>query len=332
MPRSSRRVEGTGLDGVLVLAKPPGPTSHDLVALVRRLSGTRRVGHGGTLDPFATGVLPIFLGHATRVAEFHLGAAKRYTATICFGAGSTTDDLEGELTPAPGPGPDREGVEAALERFVGPIVQRPPAFSARRVGGRRAYALARKGLEPVLEPREVTIESIELLEWDAADPERPIAIVDVRCSAGTYLRALGRDVGAAVGNAAYLGALTRTESGPFLLADAISLDTLRGAASDGTDAVRALLRPIDAGLDHLPVLRLAPDEVTAIARGQLLHPSGLAAGSDPLRLVDENGALVAIGRWRGSSIVPDKVLIDVDASRGNRETSSGPSLEPERDA
>src|SRR6266513_1952713 len=122
------------MDGVLVIAKPAGPTSHDVVALVRRLSGTKRVGHGGTLDPFASGVLPIFLGKATRLVEFHLGAVKRYRATVCFGAGSSTDDLEGELVPIDAPAPTRETVEDALPRFRGEISQRPPSYSAIKVG------------------------------------------------------------------------------------------------------------------------------------------------------------------------------------------------------
>jgi tRNA pseudouridine55 synthase len=125
------------LDGILVVDKPAGPTSHDIVALVRRLSGMKRVGHGGTLDPFARGVLPVFLGRATRVVEYHLGDRKQYRATVCFGAGSTTDDLEGELTSAPGPALDRAAVETALGGFRGPIVQVPPAYSAIKVAGRR---------------------------------------------------------------------------------------------------------------------------------------------------------------------------------------------------
>ena len=136
---------GPGLDGILVVAKPAGPTSHDIVALVRRLAATKRVGHGGTLDPFASGVLPVFLGHGTRVVEYHLGDRKAYRATVCFGASSTTDDLEGELTPSDGPAPDRAAVEDGLAGFLGVITQRPPAFSAIKVGGRRAYALARAG-------------------------------------------------------------------------------------------------------------------------------------------------------------------------------------------
>jgi len=141
----ARQSLGPGLDGILVVAKPAGPTSHDVVALVRRLAATKRVGHGGTLDPFASGVLPLFLGHATRVVEYHLGDRKAYRATVCFGASSTTDDPEGELTPATGPVPDRDAVEAAIQGFLGEISQRPPAYSAVKVAGRRAYAMARAG-------------------------------------------------------------------------------------------------------------------------------------------------------------------------------------------
>src|SRR5215203_3838342 len=161
-----RQPDAPNMHGVLVVAKPTGPTSHDVVALVRRLAATKRVGHGGTLDPFASGVLPLFLGHATRVVEYHLGDRKAYRATVCFGASSTTDDLEGELTPAEGPAPDRTKVEAALPALTGTISQRPPAYSAIKVAGRRAYALARAGESVELANREVTIDSLEILEWD----------------------------------------------------------------------------------------------------------------------------------------------------------------------
>src|SRR4051794_9697367 len=133
-----RQPDAPGMHGVLVIAKPAGPTSHDVVALLRRLAATRRIGHGGTLDPFASGVLPLFLGGATRVVEYHLGDAKAYRATVCFGATSTTDDLDGELTPSEGAAPGRPAVEAALAAMTGEQLQRPPAYSAIQVGGRRA--------------------------------------------------------------------------------------------------------------------------------------------------------------------------------------------------
>jgi len=140
-----RQPDAPGMHGILVVAKPAGPTSHDVVALVRRLGGTRRIGHGGTLDPFASGVLPLFLGGATRLVEYHLRDDKTYRATVCFGAGSTTDDLDGELTPAEGPAPVREAFETALPTFLGTQLQQPPAYSAIQIGGRRAYAMARAG-------------------------------------------------------------------------------------------------------------------------------------------------------------------------------------------
>jgi len=301
---------GPGLDGILVVAKPAGPTSHDVVALVRRLAATKRVGHGGTLDPFATGVLPVFLGHATRIVEYHLGDRKAYRATVCFGASSTTDDLEGELTPTQGAAPAREAVEAALTGLTGTISQRPPAYSAIKVGGRRAYALARAGETVELAIREVTIHAIELVSWDGADPDRPIAVVDVACSAGTYVRALARDLGEKVGGAAYLGALTRTASGPFTLDAATPLDEIRTAAADDPTGLLPLLRPLDTGLDDFPVVTLTPDEVAAIARGQFVRPAaGLPAPAERYRLRDEAGALVAIASASGGRLAPDKVFV-----------------------
>ena len=301
---------GLGLDGILVVAKPTGPTSHDVVALVRRLAATRRVGHGGTLDPFASGVLPVFLGHATRVVEYHLGDRKAYRATVCFGASSTTDDLEGELTPADGPAPTRASVETALAGFVGTISQRPPAYSAIKVAGRRAYALARAGEAVVLASREVTIHELSLVSWDDTDPERPVAVIDVSCSAGTYVRALARDLGAGLGSAAYLGALTRTASGPFELAEATSLDAIRTAAAVSPEGLLPYLQPIDAGLEALPVVSLTESEVAAVAKGQFVRPAeGIPQGAEHYRLRAPGGALVAIASASAGRLAPDKVFV-----------------------
>lgn len=294
-----------------MVAKPAGPTSHDVVALVRRLSLTRRIGHGGTLDPFAAGVLPLFLGTATRLVEYHLGARKQYRATVCFAASSTTDDLNGDLTPVSGPVLEAAMVSAAMVGFRGLIRQRPPVYSAIQVGGRRAYALAREGNPQDLPEREVTIHEFDLVAWNSDDPLRPIAIVDVTCSAGTYIRALARDLGASVGSAAYLGALTRTASGPFTLDQAISLDRLREAASTGADGLRPYLLPADAGLDILPSVTLTDAEARDAAMGRFVRPAaGLAAlpTSVPLRLVNELGQIVGIGQVDGQRIAPSKML------------------------
>ncbi len=323
------RREDARVDGILVVDKPVGPTSHDVVALVRRLAGTRKIGHGGTLDPFASGVLPLYLGVGTRVVEFHLGARKGYRATVVFGGSSTTDDLEGEITPAAGPPPTRAAVEAALAGFRGEQEQRPPAFSARKVGGRRAYALARRGETPELKARTVTFHELVLAGWNDTDPEHPTAVLEVACSAGTYVRALARDLGAAVGSAAYLGALRRTSSGPFALADAHALDDVRAAAA-GERLVELLLPP-GAGLDDLPAITLAGSEQRVVAHGgwtgrvERLGPAGegIPAGS-AVRLLTTSGTLAAIARVaEGGRLVTDKVLLDRDAPPGATDASGG---------
>ena len=308
MARSSL---GPGLDGILVVDKPIGPTSHDIVGLVRRLAATKRVGHGGTLDPFASGVLPVFLGRATRVVEFHLADRKAYRATICFGASSSTDDLEGEMTPSDAAAPTREAVEDALAGFIGTIAQRPPAYSAIKVGGRRAYAMARAGETVELTERQVTIETLTLNAWDDTEPGRPIAIVDVVCSAGTYVRALARDLGAALNNAAYLGALRRTAAGSFAESDAVSMDAVRAATADGSEGLTELLRPIDEGLERFPPVDLSGPEVEAVARGQYVRPAaGIPSAADHYRLRGPDGRLVAIAVPAGGGrLAPDKVLV-----------------------
>jgi len=305
------RVTARGMDGILILAKPPGPTSHDMVGLVRRLSGTRRVGHGGTLDPFAAGVLPVFLGLATRLVEYHMGDDKAYRATVCFGASSPTDDRDGELVSGDGPAATREAVEAALAAFRGSIEQRPPAFSALKVAGRRAYQLARQGLAPELAPRRVRINRLELVEWDGSDPDRPIAVLEVECGAGTYIRSLARDLGERLGCGAYLGALVRTRSGPFRLEDARSLDAVRAASAEGPAALAALTLPIDAGLEGIPAAPLTDEEVAAASRGQQVRPADkpqVEQGAT-IRLLDARSELVGIGSWRAGRIVPEKMFV-----------------------
>jgi tRNA pseudouridine55 synthase len=308
---------GPGLDGILVVDKPIGPTSHDLVGLVRRLAATKRVGHGGTLDPFASGVLPLFLGRATRLVEFHLADRKAYRATVCFGASSTTDDLEGELTIADGPAPTREAVRAALPSLTGTISQRPPAYSAIKVGGRRAYAMARAGETVELAERTVTIDTLEIVDWDDSEPDRPIVVLDVRCTAGTYVRALARDLGERLGSGAYLGALRRTGAGSFREEDAVSLDVVRAAAAEGPEGLLPLLRPIDDGLDRFPEVLLSGAEVAAVSRGQFVRPdAGFPPAAERYRLRAASGALVAIATDAGTGrLAPDKVLVStqVDA-------------------
>jgi tRNA pseudouridine55 synthase len=293
------------LSGVLVVAKEPGPTSHDVVALVRRLAGVKRVGHGGTLDPFAAGVLPVFVGQATRLVEYHLADEKEYRALVCFGARSTTDDLDGELTPGEGRAPERAQVEQALSAFRGELEQVPPDYSAVRIGGRRAYELARHGRKPELRPRTVTIHHLELIEWDAADPARPVATIELRCSAGTYVRAIARDVGEATGVGAYLGALTRTASGPFRLTEAHPLDRVRELLVAGD--IGQIMLPPDAGLDAMPRLVLDARQLESLGNGQYIrHADAPADGL--LRIVDDSGRLTAIARSQHGLLHPEKVF------------------------
>lgn len=311
------RDDGPRIDGILVISKPAGPTSHDIVALVRRLTGVRRVGHGGTLDPFAMGVLPVFIGRATRMVEYHLSDEKRYRASVVFGARSTTDDLDGEMTPSDAPMPTRETVDATLEEFRGSIEQVPPDHSAVHVGGKRAYEVARGGDKPELKSRHVVIHSLELTGWDVADPERPMAELEVRCSAGTYVRSLARDLGDRLGSGAYLGALTRTASGPFTIDDAIDLDVVREGLARGD--IEDMLQPPDSGLDSIPRVQVRASDMAALARGQVIglhsplsRPDSVIEPDEqgPLvRVIDDGGRLAAMAHVRKGRIYPDKVFV-----------------------
>ena len=314
MARTRAQGDGT-FDGVLVVDKPVGPTSHDMVDLIRRLTGVRRVGHGGTLDPFAGGVLPVFIGRATRLVEYHMADGKAYRAMIAFGATSTTDDLDGELTPGEGPAPGREIVEVALAPFRGRISQVPPDHSAVRVQGRRAYELARGGERPTLSAREVEIHQLDLVTWDDADPSRPTATVEIACSAGTYIRSIARDLGATLGCGAYLVALTRSRSGPFTRDQAHVPDAIRAAFAAGGGA--SLLLPADAGLDAFPAIELEGGDLQALLRGQVVRApaNGAREGEAPpraghCRVHDAAGRLAAIARLEGGRLHPEKVLVE----------------------
>ncbi len=312
-----RRDDGPRIDGILVVDKPAGPTSHDVIDTIRRLTGVRRVGHGGTLDPFAMGVLPVFMGRATRMVDYHRGDDKAYRASVVFGATSTTDDIDGEMTPSAAAPPARSQVETALAGFRGPIEQVPPDHSAVHVGGKRAYEVARGGEKPDLPSRAVTIYDLELTSWDTADPDRPMAELEVRCSAGTYVRSLARDLGRALGCGAYLGALTRTASGPFRIEVAHALDEVREVLAAGQSG--SLLLAPDAGLDHIPMVQVPSRDLAAIARGQIIRvrgevagpvdPAVVLGGTDVVRVIDERGRLVAMAHTSDGRLYPDKVFV-----------------------
>jgi tRNA pseudouridine55 synthase len=307
--------ERSPLHGVLVVDKPEGPTSHDVVDAVRRALRVRRVGHTGTLDPFATGVLPVCVGKATRLARFLGGGDKTYRATVRLGFATTTDDRLGEPL-----GPVREvtvetaAVESALATLRATREQLPPVFSAKHVGGRRAYEIAREGRDVPRQPVPVTLHSLDLLERRGDE-----LTIDVRCSAGTYVRALARDLGDALGVGGHLTALRRTRSGAFGVDQALPLDVVEA------DRGRSLL-PLGSLLLELPVVRVGAEGRAALGHGRDLGRSLVLEWfpSDPpprLRVLDERGALLGLAVPRGFEpspaglpvepvLHPDLVLVD----------------------
>jgi tRNA pseudouridine55 synthase len=253
------------MQGILVVDKPAGMTSHDVVNRVRRLAKMRRVGHTGTLDPMATGVLVLLLGSATRLSRFILTEDKQYRATLRLGITTTTYDADGEVTATAPVDVDRATIESALERFRGDILQVPPMYAAIRHQGKRLYEIAREGKEVEREARPLTIYRLDLLDWTPPD-----LTLEVTCSSGTYIRSLAHDLGQVVGTGAHLTALRRMTSGPFVLDQSYSLDTLEQLAGQGRFDT-ALLPPY-AALEGMPVLRLTPAQVQAVRHGQALTP------------------------------------------------------------
>jgi tRNA pseudouridine55 synthase len=276
------------VDGVLVCDKPAGMTSHDVVARVRRLAGQRRVGHGGTLDPPATGVLVLALGRATRLLPYLPMEPKRYLARIAFGAETDTLDAAGTVTAtADTAGLDEAAVRAALPGFLGPQQQLPPMVSAVKVAGERLYAKARRGESVERTPRPIVVHELKLLGLTGG--ERPEATVAVACSGGTYVRALAADLGRALGTLAHLTGLRRTAVGRFTEADARTLAELEGLAAAG-ELAGAVLDPA-AAMGPAPVRSLTAAEAAALATGQTLAPTGRG---DPVAAIGPDGRLVAV--------------------------------------
>jgi tRNA pseudouridine55 synthase len=302
------------VDGVLVVDKPAGPTSHDVVDRVRRALATRRVGHTGTLDPFATGVLPVCVGRATRLARFLAGGEKEYLATVRLGFATTTDDRTGEPVGPPVPvAVSSEQLAAALAGLVGSFDQVPPAFSAKHAGGRRLYELARRGEAVPRAATPVTVHGVLLLAREGDRVE-----IEVRCSPGTYVRALARDLGERLGTGAHLTALRRTRSGAFDLSQAVSGDDLTRAGER--------LVPLPGLLLDLPSVRVGEEGRRLVAHGHELGRSDVLQGVpdgpvDRVRVLDESGALLALAVPRGlasgpsplprvPALHPDVVLVD----------------------
>jgi tRNA pseudouridine55 synthase len=294
------------LSGILNVDKPPGITSHDVVDAVRRISGQRQVGHAGTLDPMATGVLLVCLGKATRVTEYLMASAKRYRATVVLGAVTDTYDAEGEILSSGGRTDfSRQEIEAALAGFAGRIEQVPPMYSALKRDGQPLHRLARQGKTVELEPRTVEIHEITLLDWAA-----PALIFEVACSSGTYVRSLAHDLGQRLGSGAYLTSLVRLSSGRFSLEEATSLARLEEAFQHGQEA--DYLLPLDEALLDWPAMIVDGDRARRIVQGQAVAGEPPAAGEAevPLcRAYSLDGDFLAIltyhattGQWRPKKV------------------------------
>ena len=289
--------------GVINLDKPVGPTSHDMVALVRRLSGLRRIGHAGTLDPLASGVLPILVGRATRLSEELTGGSKRYRATIRLGYRSLTDDAEGPIEPVEAAVPDDAAIRVAAAEFVGTFDQLPPAFSARKRAGQVAHRAARSGHPLDLPSRSVTVSSLEI---DAITRGTASAEVDIdlRCGPGTYVRSIARDLGERLGCGAYLAALERTEAAGMNVSDGLSPTALERLAAAGrlAEAIRPLA-------DVLALTKVVVDRPTAerFLHGQTAPVSNQRAGRVA---VFHAGTVLGIGELSEGTLRPHKVLVD----------------------
>lgn len=286
----------TAADGFVVVDKPQGWTSHDVVGRMRRLAGTRKVGHAGTLDPMATGVLVLGIGRATRLLTYVVGADKDYDATIRLGVATTTDDAEGEVASVGDPGAvwqvDRAALDAAVADLTGDIQQVPTSVSAIKVDGKRAYARVRAGEEVELRARPVTVSRFDVLDVRPGTAEvSPVVDVDVRVtvSSGTYVRALARDLGAALGTGGHLTMLRRTRVGGYDLAGARTLEQLEAQAD--ADGTLATLPMAEAARATFPVRELDEVEVRALGYGQWVEPTGRP---DVVAALSPSGTLVAL--------------------------------------
>jgi tRNA pseudouridine55 synthase len=275
-------------EGLLLVDKPGGVTSHDVVDIVRRRLGTRKVGHAGTLDPMATGLLLVGVGRATRLLRFLGDLPKTYEGTVRLGIETSTLDADGDVVRESPVDVDAEAVRAAMAALVGESLQRPPAYSAVKVGGRKLYEAVRAGIELEAEPRSIRVDAFELLSFASPD-----AAFRVTCSSGTYVRVLAADVGAALSCGAHLAALRRTAIGPFGAADAVPPD------GPGDPL------PVETAVGHLPRLDLEHEEAVAASHGRPLGPAGIAG---PYGVFAPDGRLIGVYEDEGSKARPQVVL------------------------
>ena len=293
-PFTRPRAEPSTRSGILLVDKPGGMTSHDVVSATRRLAGTRKVGHAGTLDPMATGLLVLGVNSSTRLLTFVVGLDKEYLATIRLGEATTTDDAEGEVISTAADGIvaalDDDVIDMQIGRLTGDIVQVPSTVSAIKVDGKRAYALVREGVDVQLKARPVTVSEFEVLSRTSATSASGAPVVDlavrVVCSSGTYIRALARDLGTSLDSGGHLVALRRTRIGPFSVEAAADLETV--VVAD------ALHSPSQAASELFPTLRLSEEQTTDLGHGKRLALSDVPDASGPVAAIAPDGRLVGL--------------------------------------
>jgi tRNA pseudouridine55 synthase len=293
------------VNGWLVLDKPVGMTSTHAVSVVKRLFQARRAGHAGTLDPLASGLLPIALGEATKTVPFVMDGRKIYRFTVRWGEERDTDDAEGRVIEISAERPTAEAIRALIPRFSGLIEQVPPRFSAVKIGGERAYDLARDGEAVELAPRPIEVHHLELVE--TPDPDH--SVLAAECGKGTYVRALARDMGRALGCFGHVTALRRTAVGPFAEQNAIALETLQRMPPDDPMIAAAALLPVEAGLAALPALRVSSADAGRLARGQAVLLRGRDAPvMEGWVSVSAQGGLVALAQVEKGELRPRRIF------------------------
>ncbi len=301
----TRRKKGRPVHGWLVLDKPAGMTSTQAVATVKRLYDAQKAGHAGTLDPLATGILPIALGEATKTVPYAVDGEKSYRFTVRFGQETDTDDAEGSVVATSDSRPARDAVEALLPAFTGEIMQVPPRYSAIKVDGNRAYDLARSGEEVELEARPVFIDDLQLVGMPDADT----AMLEAHCGKGTYVRAIARDLGRELGCRGHVIELRRTRVGPFDEASGVSIAQVQSAAEQGGEALLALLQPLEAALDALPGLMVGPNDAASLARGQAVLVRGRDAPvMQGAAYAHFKGRVLALGELEKGAFRPTRVF------------------------
>ena len=290
-------------NGILVIDKSAGWTSQDVAAKLRGVFHERRVGHGGTLDPMATGVLPIFIGRATRAAEFLESAEKEYVAGLRLGVVTDTQDTSGNILETHPVAVTREEVQAALRQFLGPIEQIPPMYSAIKINGQKLYELARRGQEVERKPRSITIHELELLEGADAD-----YLLRVRCSKGTYVRTLCHDLGRALGCGGCMSSLRRTRAGSFTLSQAVTMQQVLNFAAE--QAPQALLMPVDAVFSMHPPLIVTMGQAAKLKNGAQIKDWQFRPGT--YRVYAEDGEFLLLGRVENGGLTTIKSFFEVN--------------------